>query len=314
MNDKSGFRVGCNAILDELMNNDSRKIYVVNYSLDLQSNTKHSYNVGITLDKLSVCHDVNFEIQLLRWLHMTNRIDATLSMLQDNVLPTLDCTGGIIPTMNLVIYFLKKYGICILQNWYNDMELSQINGEFERVMRERKGNIQILDTEGCSNDERIFYVERYSNIIRDIFSNNKYFEDIARSYNSNLNKKTLINRLQYEAGRIKNSGAGWHRDNHTCQFKTIMYLTDVGIQNGNFQFLTNSSYRHIGKPQPRTVSYDTRFSDDVIDGILKSDKNTVNKVDILGKAGTIILADTTYIHRGNIIQRGIRKAITQYYF
>ena len=34
---------------------------------------------------------------------------------------------------------------------------------------------------------------------------------------------------------IRNSGAGWHRDNHECQFKTIMYLTDVNDKNGCFQ-------------------------------------------------------------------------------
>ena len=94
---------------------------------------------------------------------------------------------------------------------------------------------------------------------------------------------------------VKNSGAGWHRDNHDCQFKAILYLTDVDCNNGNFQWITNSSKKHIGFPKPRTESYDTRFDDEVIDELLEND--ACKLVNIVGPKGTLILADTTYIHR-----------------
>ena len=51
----------------------------------------------------------------------------------------------------------------------------------------------------------------------------------------------MINKLVYEEGIIKNSGGGWHRDAHDCQFKVLMYLSDVNEKNGCFQFITNSS-------------------------------------------------------------------------
>mgnify|MGYP000683802021 CR=1 FL=1 len=38
------------------------------------------------------------------------------------------------------------------------------------------------------------------------------------------------------------------------------------------------------------------------------------KIEICGNKGDIILADTTYVHRGKIIEEGSRKAITQYFF
>jgi hypothetical protein len=128
-----------------------------------------------------------------------------------------------------------------------------------------------------------------------------------------FNKKTLINKLVYEDGKIKNSGAGWHRDNHDCQFKSIMYLSDVSNKHGNFQFISNSTKKHIGMPPPRTQNYNTRFHDATVDDLLK--KHTDCKLyDIIGKKGTVVLVDTTNIHRGNIIQEGERYAITQYYF
>ena len=46
---------------------------------------------------------------------------------------------------------------------------------------------------------------------------------------------------------------------------------------------------------------------------MANDKN-INLLNITGKKGTVILVDTTYIHRGNIIKNGERKAFTQYFF
>ena len=91
-----------------------------------------------------------------------------------------------------------------------------------------------------------------------------------------------------------------------------MYLTDVSIDNGNFQWLTNSSKHHIGYPTPRTNDYNTRFDDLIINDLVNNRGCKIEN--ITGKRGTIIFADTTYIHRGNIIYNGERKAITQYFF
>ena len=118
--------------------------------------------------------------------------------------------------------------------------------EFEIVFNNNKQHIEILDKEGSSNDERIFHAQKYSKFINDNFYNNSFLNEIASKYNRNLNKKTLLNKIVYENGKIKNSGAGWHRDNHTCQFKALMYLSDVTNENGNFQFLTNSNTKQIG--------------------------------------------------------------------
>ena len=92
-----------------------------------------------------------------------------------------------------------------------------------------------------------------------------------------------------------------------------MYLSDVTNENGNFQFLTNSNTKKIGFPKPRTSNYNTRFHDETIDSLIKNNENIV-LYDIIGKQGTIVLVDTTYIHRGNIIKSGYRKAMTQYFF
>ena len=226
----------------------------------------------------------------------------------------LNCNDKKLDT-NEVLKILKEDGICLLQDYYNKEEIEKFNNEFDNCFEKRKKEISILDKEGCSKDKRIFHAEKYSKYILNNFSNDKNFDTIARNYTRRgFNKKTLVNMLDYTEGQVKNSGAGWHRDNHHCQFKTIMYLTDVTEKNGNFQWITNSSIRRIGKPKPRTKDYDTRFHDQIIENIINDSQNDCELVNIVGKKGTIIIADTTYIHRGNIIQEGKRRAITQYYF
>jgi hypothetical protein len=307
-------RLGMSALLDMIMKTKD-KIYVSHFSLNYEDNFKHLYM--ITTDKynyVEACkhsHDINVECDILTWLHTKQLVDATLCALDDGDLPKLDCSK-IKPTKEIMMLLLKQYGICLLNNYYTCATLVTFEQGFEDVFNKEFKHIEKHSIENCSNDERIFHSENYSQYIK-LFSDEALFNECAREYKSRLNKKTLLNKLTYEEGKVKNSGAGWHRDNHECQFKALMYLTDVSERNGNFQFLTNSSKRFIGYPKPRQANYNTRYSDETISELLK-DHTNMKLHNIIGKAGTVILADTTYIHRGNIIEEGERKAVTQYFF
>jgi len=270
-----------------------------------------NYTEYTTNKRVSTCHDTFSELKILHWLHENKYIDATLCMIENHTLPLIKCT--LKPSKNVVQKLIKTFGIVLLQNYYQDEILKKIIEEYDRVFNEFIGKIDILkNKEGCSNDERIFYCEKYSSYIKKYFSDDDFFTSLAIEYNPRLNKKTLINKVKYKEDRITNSGAGWHRDNHNCQFKTIMYLSDVNEKNGCFQWITNSSKKFIGYPPPRTIGYNTRFHDATIEKIIKT--NACDLVEVCEDKGTIILADTTYIHRGKIIEGGERKAITQYFF
>lgn len=213
---------------------------------------------------------------------------------------------------NSIFEVLKKDGICIFKNYFDKQFVESLYSESVRVLHEYAVDVQILDKEDCSNDERLFHAQKYSDTIK-LFADDSLLNKLAARYNKNIDKKTLVNRIVHEPGVIKNSGAGWHRDNHSCQFKSLMYLTDVSTQNGNFQWVTNSNANHIGMPEPRTASYTTRFHDNVVESIVQENA-ACEIIDVTGDAGDIVVTDTTYIHRGNIIQTGERVALTQYYF
>ena len=217
------------------------------------------------------------------------------------------------PTADQLMGSLKKNGIFILSNLFTPEAIMLLQEEFNKIFLDKKELYYIDDKEGCSRDIRIEYANKYSKLYQTAFCENSFFNNLCLSYTGQLGeRKTMLNFLSYAEGEIRNSGAGWHRDNHDAQFKVITYLTDVSTENGNFQWLTNSSKRHIGFPTPRTQDYNTRYTDSTINLLLENDNCEI--VDITGPAGTTIIADTTYIHRGNIINKGIRKAVTQYFF
>lgn len=308
-------RVGYGIIAENIQNNIFS--YLIGYSINktnLNINEKTYYHEDSIKQLSSDCHNINIEIDILQELHKKNIIDCTLCLLNNQYkLPLLDCKF-IKPKKEMILLLLKEYGICILEDYFENIIIENLEKEYENIFNNYKNDIEILDKENCSKDERIFHCEKYSEYIKNNFSNNELFDTITKIYTQrNFNKKTLINKLEYNSNEIRNSGAGYHRDNHDCQFKTIMYLTDVNEKNGCFTFITNSSKKHIGYPKPRTEDYNTRYYDETIEELLEKNEKC-KKFEICGKKGTVILVDTTYIHKGKIIEEGIRKAITQYYF
>uniref|UniRef100_A0A6C0AWP2 Phytanoyl-CoA dioxygenase n=1 Tax=viral metagenome TaxID=1070528 RepID=A0A6C0AWP2_9ZZZZ len=283
--------------------------FLIGYGIYEEDSDKSYY---LQANKIGDCHNATLEKKILIDFHNNNIVDATLSCIEDKILPTLNCKY-IKPKIQSVIYILKTYGICILKNYYSQEILDNLIKEYHKIFEEQQSKIEVLDKEECSNDERIFHAQKYSEHIKQYFSDDKLFNSIAVEYTKHkLNKKTLINKVVYEEGKIKNSGAGWHRDNHDCQFKVLMYLSDVNEKNGPFQFITNSSKKYVGYPPPRTKSYNTRFHDKTIEDLIEKNVNC-NLHDVIGEKGTIAIVDTTYIHRGKIIEQGERYAITEYF-
>ena len=113
------------------------------------------------------------------------------------------------------------------------------------------------------------------------------------------------------------SGSGWHRDSpYAHQFKFIVYLSDVNLENGPFEYIKKShnsecisqysKYLNIGVAQNRLSNQDIeRLQDSKV-----VDESTV----ITGKAGTLLMANVRGLHRGMPLTSGSRLATTRYYF
>jgi ectoine hydroxylase-related dioxygenase (phytanoyl-CoA dioxygenase family) len=124
----------------------------------------------------------------------------------------------------------------------------------------------------------------------------------------------MANRTTFKKSNL-GSGQGWHKDSYSKQFKSIIYLSDVNKENGPFQILkkSNSNFfmmKFFFKLKNKYPS--TRFSHSEIKNILNNDMSEIEELN--AKAGTLILVDTNYIHRGKPLNSGKRYALTNYFF
>ena len=237
-----------------------------------------------------------------------------IELLEDNELPVYNFNNKKCKIdFDLIKYFLKKFGIIIFKNFYTKNELELMDKEIQKLEDELLQS-KTKYVEGCNGDFRLFHVEKKSQILQEMITDKSIFNKIASFYKhpTHWNKKLLLNKVVHN-NVVSSSGGGWHRDNHHCQFKTLVYMSDVELGNGNFQFIVNSTIKNIGIP-PHWSYNDTRYADETIDDLLRDNTNDCKLYDIMGETGTVVFFDATNIHRGKVIEKGERVALTQYYF
>jgi len=111
----------------------------------------------------------------------------------------------------------------------------------------------------------------------------------------------MMGNVSFKEGNL-GSGGGWHRDSvNRRQLKFMVYLSDVDVENGAFEYVAGS-HKLLSKVTTnffrRSSRYNTSFQGDLL----------------TGKKGTLILFDSSGLHRGTPLSRGERWAITRYYF
>lgn len=201
---------------------------------------------------------------------------------------------------------LKEYGFCIIENFYDNNFCDKSVRDIEECLVKHKDKIQVLEREDTSGDERIFKMDgKYKTA--ETFANEKDIRDaVSEYYGSDLKCHfTLGGKVTHKEGRDNNSGGGWHKDQPTKQLKSLVYLSDVDTENGPYLFIKKSNNKHINN------SSRTRFSNEEIDKMIKD--RDLNLVEVIAKKGTVIITDTSYIHRGKNIEKGTRYSYTNYF-
>jgi hypothetical protein len=112
------------------------------------------------------------------------------------------------------------------------------------------------------------------------------------------------------------SGGGWHRDSFKTQYKTFIMLSDVpSVEFGAFCILNNSNKFHI-----RCLSIILHLLK--ISHIRRVSHKAIkmfkwlgcNEDFLIGDIGGFAFCNTSLIHRGSPILKGVRRMITVYHF
>lgn len=207
---------------------------------------------------------------------------------------------------------IKNEGFVIIENYINNDICKNIIKNMEKNISNFEycnTNSQIFNS---GNDLRCKNYEKYDKYANEFLNDNNIhnlFEQILRRKIEK--KRCQAGIVEFNKDNITSSGGGWHIDNKNIQLKAILYLNDVNSKNGPFVYIKDT----LGGLDLQNTLGDnsgTRFDNKIIENSEKI-KNK-NIIEITGKAGTLILVRTDNIHKGKIIEKGIRYSLTNYYY
>ena len=223
---------------------------------------------------------------------------------------------------------LKLDGIVVLKNYYDVNFCNEIIKEINQGIDKFSDKITVTKSENTGGDFRLYGIDRVYDNAKTFF-NETFFLDIINSVSKQKQKPYFIlgGKLEYQENSTKNSGGGWHRDQDKDQFKVMLYLNDVNSKNGPFLFVKNSktidairikekqNESLIIKIKKLVKGYklkNPRYLDSSINFYLKENKLSITEV--TGKAGDVIIFNSSYLHRGKNISDSIRYSLTSYIF
>lgn len=209
---------------------------------------------------------------------------------------------------------IKKNGYVCVENYISKEICEKIKIIIDEYIHK---NPEMTWSDKLGSDVRIHGAENISQEMKNMVINKINFtKKIGQQYSRrNIDLYMMMaNRITFKQSNL-GSGQGWHKDSYSTQFKSILYLNDVDENNGPFQIIKNSTsnifmlklFYNLKKKFPST-----RFSELEIKKITKNYQIS----EITGKAGTLILVDTSYLHRGKPLSKknACRYALTNYFF
>ncbi len=209
---------------------------------------------------------------------------------------------------------ISQDGFAVVPNFYNEQKCGLLRDVIDKLIIDRKEK-DLLWEDAIASDRRCFGSEEDSEMIADYFSY-KFLNCLALNYfGSKMTcSNTLASKIVFKEGNF-GSGQGWHRDGNQTQIKALLYLSDTEQKDGPFQIIRASHKLKSIFQDIKTMGYDgvnTRFSTRQIERVLDHDpeKHEVVK----GKAGTLVLFDSSAIHSGSpLADGGVRYSLTNYY-
>ena len=204
---------------------------------------------------------------------------------------------------------IKKNGYVVIPDFFNKEQCENCIEDIDNIFKNNKKFVQKQE------DLRVFGAEELSKNIKTFFDDS-LLNKLARTYNGvpTCCAFTLAGRIETLGNDAQyGSGGPWHRDSYFRQFKSLIYLNDVDENNGPFQLIHQS---HERKDHDRKIAelehMQSSFLQEKVDKIIKNDPNRLKT--LTGKSGTLVLVDTSIIHRGIPVKNGVRYALTNYFF
>lgn len=212
------------------------------------------------------------------------------------------------PDVRAWLQQVDRRGHCVVPGFYTPEQCRRSIAEIDRLFATYPHYVQ------RKSDRRMFGVEAGSPWLAE-FAREPRLQAMAQHVlrEPAVNAFTLGARIDYSPGN-KGSGEGWHRDSFVVQFKAVLYLSDVQLGNGPFQLIADSeklSWLVRDMLRARLGLAQNRVTDAQVERLLRRRSERLQS--FLAPAGTLLLVNTSAIHRGRPLERGSRYALTNYF-
>tara|TARA_R100000008_G_C3534633_1_gene141279 strand:- start:70 stop:702 length:633 start_codon:yes stop_codon:yes gene_type:complete len=199
-----------------------------------------------------------------------------------------------------IVQELKDKGFAVLPNYWDIEKCAQAKKELLQVPS------HVFEI-GQGGDLRFQHANKYL-LTANSFLKDSFILEVAQSYSDcNVPHRIVAGIVQHKEGETIDSGGSWHVDSEQkAQFKSIIYLEDVNSDNGPF-VIVQKSRDLVNELQKHS---NLRISEDLV----REHVNPEDIIEMTAPAGTCILADTTYLHRGKQIESGVRYTYTTYFY
>jgi hypothetical protein len=217
------------------------------------------------------------------------------------------------PAANDMVAALENDGVVAVPGYWPAKKCVTARAEIDRLLAEYPDAVQKFS---AGSDKRMFGVEAKSAVLAE-FHGDRFLRSIGEQLKgfSLYNFATLGARID-AISENNGSGDGWHRDAHGYQYKSILYLSDVDDDNGPFEYLVGSHRRWRAAVETAfgglPPAPNTRYAAELIDRVVK--RFGLETRSFIGEAGTLLLVNTSGIHRGRPLRSGSRYALTNYFY
>lgn len=200
-------------------------------------------------------------------------------------------------TVNEILNYAKSLPLNYLKSTELGIEYSDETVSYENS-KDKSIRFEPVDISVISNSPHLINLIKDPNFlhIANNYLGTKPILDLVLFWWSTSSRELKVSELEKVA--LKNSAAQmFHFDMDRLKFlKFFIYINDVNESNGPHIYVKKTH-----NECPKYINHDGRYSDEFIEANAKSEI-----VEIVGKAGTIIIADTRGLHKGKELENGER--------
>ena len=218
---------------------------------------------------------------------------------------------------------LIKNGILILPEFFDKDIVDQIVNEIKPTMFDLCNNKYSGKNKSFRFDD--YGVYRLLDIDKISPTSKKFFEldlinELAKAYVSkNVHSYQKMSELKPLVGNMSVSD-NWHFDDWKHRYKAFLYLADVGEEQAPFVYLKGSHNENMEWRKRKELEYYIYgrhkgsygyFVPDEVNYIIE--KYNLEKIVCTAKAGSLIIADTRGLHKGNVLRKDYRLTLASYF-